>query len=132
MPIYIRKKNVKIFKIYQNCRNHVQFNSSLRKKGHFLFFHFHFTNKLIQKTKNENLLLFSVLFAKNTKKRKTKIYFRFTFFRFICNKYKKTKIYFRFRFFWFICKKYKKRKTKIYFRFSFYLQSKLILVFHFR
>ena len=37
MPIYIRKKSVEIFKIYQNCRNHVQFNSSVRKKGHFLF-----------------------------------------------------------------------------------------------
>ena len=32
MPIYIRKKNVKIFKLYQNCRNDVQINSTLRKK----------------------------------------------------------------------------------------------------
>ena len=53
MHIYIRKENVEIFKLYQNCRNDVQFNSSLRKKGKkkviFFFSVFRFTNKQIQK-----------------------------------------------------------------------------------
>ena len=61
MPIYIRKKIVKIFKLYQNCRNDVQFNSSLRKKGKKCHFFFSFlvlpTNKY-KKKKNENLLPF--------------------------------------------------------------------------
>ena len=119
MSIYIRKKNVKIFKLYQNCRNDVQFNSSLekiksKKKVIFFLFVFRFTNKQIQKNekrkstsvfrfsfylqkkykkpKNENLPPFSVLFAKKTKKNK------------------------------------KQKSTSI--RFSSYLHSKLILVFH--
>ena len=67
-PNYIRKKNVKICKIYQNCRNDVPFNSSLRKKK--LFFVFHFICQKIQKYK---------------KRKSTSI------FRFICKKYQKRK-----------------------------------------
>ena len=53
MPIYIRKKNVEIFKLYQNCRNDVQFNSSLRKKEKkkVIFFFFSFFVLLTNKYK---------------------------------------------------------------------------------
>ena len=121
MPIYIRKKNVETFKLYQNCRNDVQFNSSLRKKEKkkvifFFFFVFRFSNKQIQKN------------------RETKIYFRFPFFVLLAKIYQKTKNknLLLFSVFCFIQKIPKKRKTKIDFRFSFYLQSKQILVCHFR
>ena len=88
MPIYIRKKNVEIFKLYQNCRNDVQFNSSLRKKEKkkvifFFFFVFRFTNKQIQKIekrKSISAFPFSFYLQKYTKKRKTKTYFCFPFF----------------------------------------------------
>ena len=120
MPVYIRKKNVEIFKLYQNCRNDVQFNSSLRKKKKkklfSFFFVFRFTNKQIQKIENENLFPFSL--------------FRFTRKNIPKNEKQKPTSVFRFSFY--LQKIPKKRKTKIDFRFSFYLQSKIILVFHFR
>ena len=87
MPTYIRKKNVEIFKLYQNCRNDVQFNSSLRKKESYFpfFFAFRFTNKQIQKIeKRKSISAFpsSFYLQKYTKKRKTKTYFCFPFFVF--------------------------------------------------
>ena len=80
MPIYIRKKNVEIFKLYQNRRNDVQFNSSLRKKEKkkVIFFFFSFfvllTNKLkkIEKRKSISVFPFSFYLQKYTKTRKTK------------------------------------------------------------
>ena len=82
----IRKKNVKIFKLYQNCRNDVQFNTSLRKKEKrkSIFFSFFvlLTNKY-KKTKIENLLPFFVYLQKiprNDKQKSTSV------FRFICKK----------------------------------------------
>ena len=89
MPIYIRKKNVEIFKLYQNCRNDVQFNSSLRKKEKrqlfSFFFVFRFTNKQIQKLEYENLFPFSLFrftrknIPKNKKQKPTSV-FRFSFY----------------------------------------------------
>ena len=97
MPIYIRKKNVE-------------------KVIFFFFFVFRFSNKQIQKN------------------RETKIYFHFPFFVLLAKIYQKTKNknLLLFSVFCFIQKIPKKRKTKIDFRFSFYLQSKQILVCHFR
>ena len=88
MPIYIRKKNVEIFKLCQNCRNDVQFNSSLRKKEKkkvifFFLFVFRFTNKQIQKIekrKSISAFPFSFYLQKYTRKQKTKTYFCFPFF----------------------------------------------------
>ena len=85
MPIYIRKKNVEIFKLYQNCRNDVQFNSSPRKKEKrkfFFSFVFRFTNKQIQKKEKQksiSVFPFSFYLQKYTKKRKTKTYLCFPF-----------------------------------------------------
>ena len=86
MPIYIRKKNVEIFKLYQNCRNDVQFNSSPRKKEKrklFSFsFVFRFTNKQIQKKEKQksiSVFPFSFYLQKYAKKRKTKTYLCFPF-----------------------------------------------------
>ena len=98
MHIYIRKKNVEIFKLYQNCRNDVQFNSSLRKKGKmkviFFFSVFRFTNKQIQKIekrKSISVFPFSFYSQKYTKKQKTKTYFCFPFFVSFAKNTKKTK-----------------------------------------
>ena len=71
MPIYIRKKNVEIFKLYQNCRNDVQFNSNLRKKKKrklptSVFRYSFYLQKNTKKTKNENRLQFFVLFTVQT------------------------------------------------------------------
>ena len=53
-PYLHSKKNVKIFKTYQNCRNDFQFNSSLRKKKKpSSFFIIHFTNEVIQKCEKQ-------------------------------------------------------------------------------
>ena len=114
MPIYIRKKNVKIFKLYQNCRNDVQFNSSLRKReSRFLFFFvFRFTNKQIQKMEKRKSTSVFRLFAKNCKKTKNENLLPFSLFRFTCKNIPKNE----------------KQKPTSVFRFPFYLQSKLILV----
>lgn len=80
---------MKIFKIYQNFWNDIQFNSRLRKKekrkSSSIFSFSIFTNKLVQKSENQPPFPFYVL--------------SFSVFCFICQKYKTRKIYFRFPFF---------------------------------
>ena len=69
MPIYIRKKNVKIFKLYQIVEMTFSLILALEKKEkkNVIFFSFLvlLTNKY-KKKKNENLLPFFVLFAVQT------------------------------------------------------------------
>ena len=103
MPIYIRKKNVKIFKLYQNWG--MTFSLILayeKKKNKVIFiFVFRFTNKEIQK--------------KNDKRKSTHV-FRFTFYLQKIQKKRDTKIYLRFSFCVLLAKNTAKRKRKIYFR----------------
>ena len=93
MPIYIRKKNVEIFKLCQNCRNDVQFNSSLRKKEKKKLFSFFF--------------LFFVLLTNKYKKQRNENLFQLSLFRFTCKNIPENK----------------KQKPTSVFRFSFYLQK---------
>ena len=102
MPIYIRKKNVKIFKLYQNWGMTFSLILAYEKKKKVIFiFVFRFTNKQIQKKKRETKIYlcfpFYLLFAKNTKKRDTKIYLRFSFCVLLekNTEKRKKKIYFR-------------------------------------
>ena len=96
MPIYIRKKNVKIFKLYQNWGMTFSLILAYEKKKKVIFiFVFRFTNKQIQKkkTRNENLLMFSVLpfICKKYKKTRHENLPPLFVLRFISKKYRKTK-----------------------------------------
>ena len=116
MPIYICTKNVKIFKIYQNCRNDVQFSSSLRnRESHFLFFFFVLPTNKYKKPKIYFRFSFICKKVPKNEKRKSTSVFRFSFYLQKVQKNEKRKSTSVFRF---ICKKIpKKRKSTSFFRF---------------